>query len=244
MRPDEPAQRARAERVEILGGPGLRRDQPHREMLRAGAQPDTAEIGVLGPALPQPGPLAGDHDPPEGGRQRARPLKRVPLRPGGPSHLAPDLAKVTQVIAALAVQPDFPVSSATDQLPDGHAAHAHAHRTAAHPAEGTGPGPGHHRDHAERHGQHRHVGEHLLQSVSCHFRDLRRRLERDLAARHVRRLAPLLTRHNDGAHRLPSCSLLPEWALSGHWPVSRILFGAPDSGGWVQREPDEPGQRS
>ena len=83
--PDEPAQRARAQRVEILGGLGLRRDQPHPELLCAGAQPDGAEIGVLRAAFPHPGVLVGGHHPPQRGRQRAGPLQRLPLRAGPPA---------------------------------------------------------------------------------------------------------------------------------------------------------------
>src|SRR5579871_6564790 len=39
--------------------------------LRAGAQPDGAEIGVLRAAFPHPGMLVGRRHPPQGGRQRA-----------------------------------------------------------------------------------------------------------------------------------------------------------------------------
>ena len=136
--PDEAAQRARAQRVEILGGLGLRRDQPHPELLRAGAQPDGAEIGVLRAAFPHPGVLVGRHHPPQRGRQRAGPLQRLPLRAGRPPHLPPDLAQITQVVAALAVQPELAVALAAGHLAQGHPAHAQAHRAPAHPAQRAG----------------------------------------------------------------------------------------------------------
>ena len=213
--PDEPAERARTQRIEILGRLGLRRHQPDRELLGAGAEPEAAEIGVLRPAFPHPGPLVGRHHPPQRGRLRAGPLQRVPLGAGRPPHVAPDLAEVAQVVTALAVQPELAVALAPGQLAERHPAHAQAHRAAADPAQRAGPRPGHHRHHAERHGQHGHVGHHLLHAVGRRFGDLRRRLEHDLAVGHLRRLAPLLTPHDDGAHRSP---FLPRPARTGPGP--------------------------
>ena len=199
--PDEPAERPGAQRVEVLGRLGLRRHQADRELLRPGAEPDAGEVVVLGAALPDPGPPVGRQHPPQRGGRRAGPFQRRPLRAGRAPDLAPHLAEIAQVVAALAVQLELAVALAPGQLAERHAAHAKAHRAAAHPAQRPGPGAGHHRHHAERHGQHGQVRHHLLQAVGGHFRDLGRRLEHDLPGRHLGRVAPFLAPHNDGAHR-------------------------------------------
>ena len=65
--PDEPAQRDRAHRLQVLDRLGLRRDDLHGQPLRAERHPDLAEVVVGDPPLPQP---AGRGDRPE--RVRAR----------------------------------------------------------------------------------------------------------------------------------------------------------------------------
>ena len=115
--------------------------------------------------------------------------------------------QVAQVVAAQPVQLALAVAAAA----------AHAGRAACRPCRAPSapppthrsapePAPDDHRDHAERHRQHRQVGQHLLERVAGHFRDLRRWLKDDLASGHLRPLAALSAPDDDRAHRLPSCS--------------------------------------
>ena len=98
--PHEAAQRHRRDRLEVLDGAGLRRDERGREPLVPAADADVREVGIAGTPLPGAGSAGEGH---ERVRVGVGPLQAGALlggdRPGAPA----DLGEVAQVVRALGV---------------------------------------------------------------------------------------------------------------------------------------------
>ena len=214
---DEPPQRARAERVEVLDRLGVGRHEPDRQPVRPGSDADLGEVIAGRAPFPDPPQLGVDEQRRERARIGADPLQRLPLRRGGRAHPAPDLAQVAQVVPAHAVQLDLPLATAAAHLADHHAAHAQGHRAAAHVEDRVRVPADEHGSHADDHRDHRHVHQRLPEVVGHGLRDLRRGLEQDLAAGQLRRVMPLGATDDDGAHGR-CLSQVP----SGHGRAARL----------------------
>jgi hypothetical protein len=200
---DEPPQRARAERVEVLDRLGVGRHEPDGQPVCSGADADLREILAGRAPFPDPAQVGVDEQPGQRLRVGAHPLQRLPLRRGDLAHPAPHLAQVPQVVPAGAVQLELAVAGAAAHLADHHAAHAEGHGTAGHVRDLVGAAAAdEHGAHPDRHGDHGQVHQRLPEVVALGLRDLRRRLERDLAARKFRRVMPFSATDDDGAQRV------------------------------------------
>ena len=95
---EQPVQRRRGGRVDLVDGGALRRDQLQGQRLRADAVPDVQEVGVGAAVLPHPGPLLRQRG--EGGGLGVVPVQGPSLLVGGlPGHLA-HVGEVAQVLRA------------------------------------------------------------------------------------------------------------------------------------------------
>src|SRR3954452_23710668 len=90
--PNPPAP-PRRHRLQVLDRLGIRRDELDREPLRAAADADVAEVGVAGPALPQPG---AHHQRPQRRGVGAVPFQRLTLLRGGAAHLLAYLRQIAE----------------------------------------------------------------------------------------------------------------------------------------------------
>ena len=107
---EQPVQRGRGRRVDLVDGRALRRDQLERQRLVAQAVADVQEVGVGAAVLPQPGPLLGQR----GQRRRVGvvPAQRLALLVGGLAGDLADVAEVAEVLGAGARSPAAPAASA------------------------------------------------------------------------------------------------------------------------------------
>ena len=90
---DEPAQRRRRQRVQILDRAGRARHDRGGELLGAEPDPDYPEVSVARPSLPDP--VARDERP-QRVRRRAAPLVAPALGLGGGAHGGADAVEVAQ----------------------------------------------------------------------------------------------------------------------------------------------------
>ena len=187
MRAQEPAQRHRRDRLEVLDRLGLRADQPHVQTLRPVPDADQQVVGVAAAALPQPG---AHRDAPQRGRVGVVPLRRGALLLGDRADPAAHLLEVALVVAPVAVELAALLAGRA-----AHAAHRHAgHRQRHHPAGDVGDrrpaAAGDEQRGRPGAGEHRQVDERLAEVAAADgLGEFGRRLEGDLAARRGRRLA-------------------------------------------------------
>ena len=187
---EQPVERGRGGRVDLVDGRALRRHQLERQRLRAQAVAHVQEVVVGAGVLPQPGAVLGQRG--QGGRLGVVPVERAALLVGGLARHLADVAEVAQVLRArardlLRALLPLPVDLDDDEAERGEEEHAGREEAAA------AVGPAAHRrdehDRAEaaehRDGVHQHAAGALA------LLQLRRRLQDDLAARHLRLVEPL-----------------------------------------------------
>ena len=114
---DEPPQRGGRQRIEVLDRPGLGGNQGRGELLAADADPDGAEVVVVGAALPQP---LGRRHRPERVRGRAAPLLAVALGLRDPPDPVAAAGEVAQELPALLLHLPPVLRAGRQQRPDHH----------------------------------------------------------------------------------------------------------------------------
>ncbi len=215
---EQPVEGGGARRVDLVDGRALRRDQLGRQRLGAGAVADLQEVLVGAGVLPDPRPLLGQRG------QRGR----VGVVPGeGPAllvgrlarHLA-DVAEVAEVLGAgagdlLGPLLPLPVDLHHDEAERGEEEHAGGDVAAA----GVGARlAGHRRDqHDGAEAAEHRDGVHHDAAGALVLLDLGRRLQHDLAGRHLRLVEPRSPQR--GAHVLP----VARWPGAGHPRCSAVL---------------------
>ncbi len=203
----QPVQRGRRRRVDVVDRRALGRHQLEGQRLGAQAVADLEEQGVGGPDLPDPRPLLGER------RQRGRvgvvPGERAALLARGLAGHGADVGEVAEVLGAgagdllVALLP-LPVDLDDDEAERGEEEHARGDEAAAAATGAAHGGDQHDRAEAAEHrdGVHHHAGGALVGL------DGGRRLEDQLPARHLRLLLPAATQ--GGAHVIG-----PQWC--GEW---------------------------
>ena len=198
---EEPVQRGRGGRVDLVHRRALRRDQLERQRLRAQAVAHV-EVVVVGRAvLPQSGPVLGQRR--QGGRLGVVPVEGPALLVGGVARDLADVAEVAEVLGARAgdlLGPllTLPVDLHDDEAEGGEEEHAGREEAAA------AVGAAHRRDEHDRAeaAEHRD-GVHQHAAGALALLELGRRLQDDLTTGHLRLVEPL-TATQCRAHASPS----------------------------------------
>jgi hypothetical protein len=201
VRRDETAQRDRAQGLELVDRAGLRRDQRRRDLLRAQADADHAEIRVVAATLPQS--CAG-----RGGPQALRvgvPVEQgLPLLPDGLADLRAQVAQHAHVLPprldhlGLARPGRLGHQLHPDHAQDGRAVHA-----AGDVGERAARAEAHHQAHRGGTRHHRQDHQQLRPAPAVGRRVLRRRVQNHLAAGHRRRGPAGWSFHDDRRHAGP-----------------------------------------
>ena len=199
---EEPVQGGRGGRVDLVHRRALRRHQLQRQRLRAQAVAHVQEVVVGRGVLPQPGAVLGQRG--QRGGLGVVPVERPPLLVGGVARDLADVAEVAQVLGAragdlLRTLLTLPVDLDDDEAERGEQEHAGREEAAAL------VGAAHRRDEHDgaeaaehRDGVHQHAAGALA------LLQLGRRLQHDLATRHLRLVEPL-TAPQCRAQRVPQC---------------------------------------
>ena len=202
---DEPAQRHRAHRLQVLDRLGLRRDQRGGQLLRAEPDPDLAEVGVARAGAPTAGALAAvDHSvrPGRGGGSGSPALLARPF-----ADAARSWARWRMYCAAcrdhLGLLGGRPWSS-----PSARSCRAWRRRTCHRPHSHRAgrAGTAHHQPIAADTGRHGQDHQQLGPGLAAGRRHLRRRIEHHLAGGQRRRRPARRSLDHDGAHRFTPVS--------------------------------------
>ena len=220
--PDEPAKGDRGDGFELVDRAGLRGHEPGRQPLVAPADPDVAEVGVARSALPH-APGAG-HRPQRLG-VGVGPLQPRPLLVPGLAGPLAHLAEVAQVVLAVLVHLGLALTATAATTAGDHAHHGHHHHRREQqrrrvPRATVGEQQAHHPEHCHDH-DHRHDLHDDARGDDA--RDLRWRLEVDLAPGRARRGQARGALVLDGAHRCdPPLTGVDPWGRSRSGPPAPI----------------------
>ncbi len=205
---EEPVERRRGGRVDLVDGRALRRDQLGRQRLGAQAVAHVHEVGVARAVLPQAGALLGQRR--EGGGLGVVPVEGPALLLGGVARHLADVGEVAEVLRARAghlLRPllTLPVDLHDDEAERGEEEHAGREEAAG--LVGAAAHGRHEHDRAEA-AEHRDR-VHQDAAGALALLDLRRRLEDDLAPGHLRLVEPVAPTQCR-AHTFPLA--IPEWS--------------------------------